>query len=194
MRLGCAQYGGVVSMYDGAVTFKGGTITNTKATVRTGHDARSHAGTGCRMLRGLRRAVCGARCMGMRDSMARSRCAVSAAGRGPPLGQRPALWRHVAGRCTLCCMTRACCVHACYALHVLATLQARCRANRRLGGMEHTIIARTCAHTQSTFAIPRVHFLQLRGAVALIGAGTLLLDDITISSTDNTTVSTFGSF
>ncbi len=33
--LGCAQDGGVVWMYDGAVTFKGGTITNTKATVRT---------------------------------------------------------------------------------------------------------------------------------------------------------------
>ena len=33
--LGCAQYGGVVSMGDGEVTFKGGTITNTKATVRT---------------------------------------------------------------------------------------------------------------------------------------------------------------
>jgi hypothetical protein len=31
--LGCAQagVGGVVSMRDGAVTFKGGTITNTKA-------------------------------------------------------------------------------------------------------------------------------------------------------------------
>ena len=35
VRLGCAQYGGVVSMSDGEVTFKGGTITNTKATVRT---------------------------------------------------------------------------------------------------------------------------------------------------------------
>jgi hypothetical protein len=52
VRLGCAQYGGVVRMIDGAVTFKGGTITNTKA-VRTGHDARSHAGTACRMLRRL---------------------------------------------------------------------------------------------------------------------------------------------
>jgi hypothetical protein len=31
MRLGCAQSGGVVSMSDGVVTFKGGTITNTKA-------------------------------------------------------------------------------------------------------------------------------------------------------------------
>jgi hypothetical protein len=30
-RLCCAQLGGVVSMYDGAVTFKGGTITNAKA-------------------------------------------------------------------------------------------------------------------------------------------------------------------
>ena len=60
--------------------------------------------------------------------------------------------------------------------------------------MEHAIIARGCAHTQSTFAIPRVRFLQLRGAVASIGAGTLLLDDITISSTNNTTVRTFGSF
>jgi hypothetical protein len=80
VRLGCAQYGGgVVSMYDGAVTFKGGTITNTKATVRTWHVARSHAGTGCRMLRRLRRAVCGVRCMGMRDSMVRSSCAVSSA-------------------------------------------------------------------------------------------------------------------
>ncbi len=29
--LGCAQGGGVVSMHDGAVTFKGGAITNTKA-------------------------------------------------------------------------------------------------------------------------------------------------------------------
>ncbi len=29
VRLGCAQSGGVVSMYDGEVTFKGGTITNT---------------------------------------------------------------------------------------------------------------------------------------------------------------------
>ncbi len=39
MWLGCAQAGGggVVSMSDGAVTFKGGTITNTKATVRTSH-------------------------------------------------------------------------------------------------------------------------------------------------------------
>jgi hypothetical protein len=36
VRLGCAQGGGgVVSMYDGEVTFKGGTITNTKAMVRT---------------------------------------------------------------------------------------------------------------------------------------------------------------
>ncbi len=36
VRLGCAQSGGgVVSMSDGVVTFKGGTITNTKATVRT---------------------------------------------------------------------------------------------------------------------------------------------------------------
>ncbi len=36
VRLGCAQgNGGVVSMSDGEVTFKGGTITNTKATVRT---------------------------------------------------------------------------------------------------------------------------------------------------------------
>ena len=87
MRLGCAQNsGGVVSMSDGAVTFKGGTITNTKATVRTWNDARSRTGTGCRMLRRLRRAVCGARCMGMRDSMARSSCAISAAGRMPHLG------------------------------------------------------------------------------------------------------------
>jgi hypothetical protein len=29
--LGCAQGGGVVSMLDGAVTFKGGTITHTEA-------------------------------------------------------------------------------------------------------------------------------------------------------------------
>ncbi len=92
MRLGCAQSGGGVvwMVNDGEVTFKGGTITNTKA-VRTGNDARSHAGTGCRMLRGLRRAVCRARCMGMRDSMARSSCAVSAAGRMPHLGMGPAL-------------------------------------------------------------------------------------------------------
>ncbi len=59
----------MVRMYDGEVTFKGGTITNTKATVRIAHDARSHTGTGCRMLRGLRRAMCGARCVGMWDSM-----------------------------------------------------------------------------------------------------------------------------
>ena len=91
MRLGCAQYGGgVVSMRDGAVTFKGGTITNITA-VRTGRDARSHAGTGCRTLRGLRRAVCGARCMGMRDPMVRSSRAVSAVGRTPRLGTGPAL-------------------------------------------------------------------------------------------------------
>ena len=89
MRLGCAQEGGVVSMDDGAVTFKGGTIANTKA-VRTGRDARSHAGTGCRMLRRLRRAVCGARCMGMRDPMVRSSRAVSAAGRTPPVGAHSA--------------------------------------------------------------------------------------------------------
>ncbi len=69
MLLGCAQGGGVVWMRDGEVTFKGGTITNTKATVRTKPDARSHTGTGRRMLRGLRRAMCGARCVGMRDSM-----------------------------------------------------------------------------------------------------------------------------
>ncbi len=31
MRLGCAQCDGVVSMSDGTVTFKGGSITNTKA-------------------------------------------------------------------------------------------------------------------------------------------------------------------
>ena len=37
VRRGCAQYGGVVSMDDGAVTFKGGTITNATAWVRTGH-------------------------------------------------------------------------------------------------------------------------------------------------------------
>ncbi len=90
MRLGCAQGGGVVSMRDGEVTFKGGTITNTKVTVRTGRDARSHMGTGCRMLRGLRRAVCGARCLGMRDPMVRSSCAVSVAGRMPNLGMGPA--------------------------------------------------------------------------------------------------------
>ena len=47
---------------------------------------------------------------------------------------------------------------------------------------------------KASFAIPRVRFLQRHGAVALIGAGTLLLDEITISSTDNTTVRTFGSF
>ncbi len=35
MRLGCAQFGGVVNMSDGTVTFKGGSITNTKAMVRT---------------------------------------------------------------------------------------------------------------------------------------------------------------
>jgi hypothetical protein len=36
VRLGCAQGGGgVIWMYDGEVTFKGGTITNTKAAVRT---------------------------------------------------------------------------------------------------------------------------------------------------------------
>jgi hypothetical protein len=36
VRLGCAQYGGgVVSIIDGAVTFKGGTITNTTSSVRT---------------------------------------------------------------------------------------------------------------------------------------------------------------
>ena len=34
---GCAQEGGVVLMDDGAVTFKGGTITNATAQVRTGH-------------------------------------------------------------------------------------------------------------------------------------------------------------
>ena len=49
MRLGGAQGGGVVQMSDGEVTFKGGTITSTKATVRSGHDPRSHACTGCRM-------------------------------------------------------------------------------------------------------------------------------------------------
>jgi hypothetical protein len=99
-----AQYGGVVTMYDGAVTFKGGTITNTKATVRIGRDAPSHTGTGCRMLLGLRRAVCGARCMGIRDSMVRSSCVVSAAGRMPRLGMRPGSVRHLACRCTLCCI------------------------------------------------------------------------------------------
>jgi hypothetical protein len=57
--------------------------------------------------------------------------------------------------------------------------------------MEHAIIARSCAHTQSTLGIPRVRFLQLRGSVALIGGGTLLLDEITIFSTDNTTVRSF---
>ena len=108
MRLGCAQDGGVVSMGDGEVTFKGGTITNTKA-VRTGNDARSHAGTGCRMLRRLRRTVCGARCMGMRDSMARSSYVVSAAGRMPHLGSKgPGSVRHVACRCTLCCIALEC--------------------------------------------------------------------------------------
>ncbi len=86
VRLGCAQgNGGVVSMGYGEVTFKGGTITNTKA-VRIGHDARSHAGTGCLKLQRLRRAVCAARCMRMRDSMVRSSCAVAAAGRMPHLG------------------------------------------------------------------------------------------------------------
>ena len=65
MWLGCAQYGGVVSMRDGAVAFKGGTITNTKATaVRTGHDARWHSCTGCRnvassALGGVRRTLDG---------------------------------------------------------------------------------------------------------------------------------------
>ena len=38
---GCAQYGGVVRMDDGAVTFKGGTISNTWAGVRV-HALRSH--------------------------------------------------------------------------------------------------------------------------------------------------------
>jgi hypothetical protein len=72
MLLGCVQDGGVVSMYDGAVTFNGGTITNTKA-VRTGHDARWRSCTGCRMLRAVRWAVCGERRMGMRHSMFHSR-------------------------------------------------------------------------------------------------------------------------
>jgi hypothetical protein len=106
MRLGCAQYGGgVVSMGDGEVTFKGGTITNTKAAVRTGNDARSIAGTGCRLLQRLRLAVCGARCMGMRGSFARSSYVVSAAGRMPHLGSKgPGSGRHVACRGTLCCI------------------------------------------------------------------------------------------
>ncbi len=63
--------------------------------------------------------------------------------------------------------------------------------------MEHAIIARSCVHTQSTFAIPRVRFLQLHGAVVGMNTGTLVLEEITISSTDNTTVRTFsftGSF
>ena len=37
VRLGCAQNGGVVWMLDGLVEFKGGSITNTKATVRMMH-------------------------------------------------------------------------------------------------------------------------------------------------------------
>ncbi len=40
MRCGRAQSGGgVVFMFDGEVTFKGGSITNTKATMRIAHDA-----------------------------------------------------------------------------------------------------------------------------------------------------------
>jgi hypothetical protein len=35
VRLGCAQDGGVVAMSDGTVTFKGGTIANATAWVRT---------------------------------------------------------------------------------------------------------------------------------------------------------------
>ena len=38
---GCAQYGGVVHMGDGAVTFKGVNISNTKAAVR-GSPSRFH--------------------------------------------------------------------------------------------------------------------------------------------------------
>ena len=50
MWLCCAQNGGVVSMSDGAVTFKGGTITNTTATVSTGHDGCWHVCPRCGML------------------------------------------------------------------------------------------------------------------------------------------------
>ncbi len=63
------------------------------------------------MLRGLRRAVCGARCMGMRGSMVRSSCAVSAAGRMPHLGSRDRALgsgRHIYCRCTLCCIAWYC--------------------------------------------------------------------------------------
>jgi hypothetical protein len=127
VRLGCAQYGGggVVSMSDGAVTFKGGSITNTKAPVRTRRDARSHAGTGCRMLRRLRRAVCGARCVGMRDSMVRSSCAVSAACRMPHLGMGRGFMRLVACRCTLCWGRRA---------DAFAERAARCTRVQGYGG------------------------------------------------------------
>ena len=93
MRLGCAQVGGVVSMNDGAVTFKGGTITNTWATVRTGHDLRSHACTGCRTFasstwRGVWRTQHAD--AGLDGLLAGAMYAVSAAGCIPHLGMWPA--------------------------------------------------------------------------------------------------------
>jgi hypothetical protein len=51
-------------------------------------------------------------------------------------------------------------------------------------------LATMCTST-AAFAQARVRLLQLRGAVASIDGGTLLLDHSTVSSAENTTVRTF---
>jgi hypothetical protein len=112
MWLGRAQSGGgVVSMSDGAVMFKGGTITNTTATVSTGHDGCWRVCPRCSMLRMECGAVCVARCMWWRQSMVHSSYAVCAARRMPHL----VCDRLCEARCmslrTLCCIARVvpCC-------------------------------------------------------------------------------------
>ncbi len=109
MWLGCAQGGGVVSMGYGEVTFKGGTITNTKATVRTRRDAHVEC--------------CAVACGYWMPHVARTtlRCVRRAlhgdAGLDGPFelygvcrGSHAALWigtgslRHIACRRTLCCI------------------------------------------------------------------------------------------
>ena len=71
-----------------------------------------------------------------------------------------------------------------------AILRAICHANRRLGGMEHAIMLAARRSSKVAVETPPVRFVQ-RGAVASIDGGTLVLDESTISSADNTTVRTF---
>ncbi len=104
MRFGCAQHGGVVSMSDGTVTFKGGSITNTKAV--GAHWACCAVAYAYWMPvvakttpRGVRRALRGDAGLDGPFEL----CGVCRASHAA-FGYGTGSVRHVACRCTLCCI------------------------------------------------------------------------------------------